>query len=118
MSAILWVLVIGLLIFWWIRLVVRGGHGCCGGGGRNPSRREESPFPRAWTREVDTAVDPVCGMTLDKEAASATRRLAGTTYYFCSDRCAETFDVDPRHHATGPGSPAGDGQRTSAAFNR
>jgi P-type Cu+ transporter len=43
----------------------------------------------------ETAVqhlDPVCGMAVDPRAAAATRDVAGTTSYFCSERCAGQFD--------------------------
>ncbi|MGE5334107.1 MAG: heavy metal translocating P-type ATPase [Nitrososphaerota archaeon] len=36
--------------------------------------------------------DPICGMTFDPEHAAATRTREGTTYYFCSERCAAHFD--------------------------
>jgi Cu+-exporting ATPase len=39
--------------------------------------------------------DPVCGMEIEEGAAAATRNVDGTTYYFCSQRCAEQFDADP-----------------------
>lgn len=42
---------------------------------------------------VPTATDPVCGMEVDPESAAATRRRQGQLYYFCSARCAETFDT-------------------------
>ncbi len=38
-------------------------------------------------------IDPVCGMAIDPESAAATRQRAGETFYFCSTRCAETFDA-------------------------
>src|SRR5919204_3789708 len=43
----------------------------------------------------ETAVDLVCGMTVGKAAASATRTYADQTYYFCSAGCAEAFDGNP-----------------------
>lgn len=43
----------------------------------------------------DTAVDPVCGMTVRKAAAAATRSHEGATYYFCATGCAVAFERDP-----------------------
>ena len=40
-------------------------------------------------------IDPVCGMKFDPATAAATREHDGTTFYFCSLGCAETFDADP-----------------------
>src|SRR5437667_545199 len=37
------------------------------------------------------AIDPVCGMQVEKALAPATLRSAGTTHYFCSDRCRDRF---------------------------
>ncbi len=43
-----------------------------------------------------TAIDPVCGMEIIKDRASATRDDAGRTLYFCSQICVEKYDADPR----------------------
>jgi YHS domain-containing protein len=40
----------------------------------------------------ETAVDPVCGMTVNKASAATSRTADGVTYYFCSTGCAEAFD--------------------------
>jgi Cu+-exporting ATPase len=43
--------------------------------------------------------DPVCGMTVDPATAPATLTYAGTTHYFCSTGCRDTFadDIHPTH---------------------
>ncbi|MFB6157597.1 MAG: YHS domain-containing protein, partial [Haloferacaceae archaeon] len=41
------------------------------------------------------AVDPVCGMDVDPDAAAATVEHAGTRYHFCSAGCAEAFADEP-----------------------
>jgi xanthine dehydrogenase accessory factor len=38
-----------------------------------------------------TAVDPICGMTVDVEGALHSVAIESTTYYFCSAHCRETF---------------------------
>lgn len=43
----------------------------------------------------DTAVDPVCGMTVVKTGAAATSTYKGETYYFCNPNCKTRFDADP-----------------------
>ena len=46
--------------------------------------------------DVETK-DPICGMAVDPEKASATRWRDGETVYFCSPACARRFDeADPR----------------------
>jgi len=43
----------------------------------------------------DTAIDPVCGMTVKKAEAKATSEYKGTTYYFCNPGCKDSFAKDP-----------------------
>jgi P-type Cu+ transporter len=49
-----------------------------------------------------TVQDPVCGMAIDSQQAAATRTRAGTTYYFCSEKCVAQFDqeLDPSQAST------------------
>ncbi len=46
---------------------------------------------------VDTtsAIDPVCGMTVDPVKAKGTAEHGGQTYYFCSPFCVHKFKADP-----------------------
>jgi uncharacterized protein len=39
--------------------------------------------------------DPVCGMTVDRNAGGPTSEHHGRTYYFCSSHCKHTFDESP-----------------------
>jgi YHS domain-containing protein len=43
----------------------------------------------------DTAIDPVCGMTVVKATAKATYDYEGTTYYFCNPGCKDAFVKEP-----------------------
>jgi YHS domain-containing protein len=52
-----------------------------------------SRVPRA-----DTAIDPVCQMTVDMASPACTRVHAGTVYYFCSPGCADAFERDPAQY--------------------
>jgi Cu+-exporting ATPase len=46
--------------------------------------------------EGHSAIDPVCGMTIDPaRAAGGSAVHAGRTYHFCCDGCRETFQRDP-----------------------
>jgi len=62
-----------------------------------------------------TAVDPVCGMTVDPGSALA-RTYEGQTYYFCSEHCARSFDAEPDRFAaeTDSGVAAGPADEASA----
>ena len=60
-------------------------------------RFEKGAKDRPTSESVDNARDPVCGMTVDSANAPA-RTHDGTTYYFCCDGCASTFEADPSHY--------------------
>ena len=51
-------------------------------------RRTSAEQPRT----VATAIDPICGMTVDVENAKYSSVVDGTTIYFCCLRCKETYD--------------------------
>jgi Cu+-exporting ATPase len=42
--------------------------------------------------------DPVCGMMIDRETATARVDLEGQTYYFCSTECRATFEANPERY--------------------
>jgi Cu+-exporting ATPase len=45
--------------------------------------------------EKQSAIDPVCGMSVDPAHAEYRSFQKGDTYYFCSVGCKERFDKDP-----------------------
>jgi YHS domain-containing protein/TusA-related sulfurtransferase len=49
----------------------------------------------AQQKSDDTAVDPVCGMTVKKAEAKATYEYKGATYYFCNPGCKDAFVKEP-----------------------
>ena len=52
---------------------------------------------------VGTAIDPVCGMTVDPATAAGSFAHQGTTYYFCCQGCLTKFRADPPRYLT-PGA--------------
>ncbi|MEX0696976.1 MAG: YHS domain-containing protein, partial [Dongiaceae bacterium] len=42
--------------------------------------------------------DPVCGMDVDPHTAKHRAEYGGRTYYFCSARCRERFEAEPRKY--------------------
>jgi Cu+-exporting ATPase len=42
-----------------------------------------------------TALDPVCGMTIDPAEAAGQADYRGQTYYFCHPSCLERFQAAP-----------------------
>jgi Cu+-exporting ATPase len=45
-----------------------------------------------------TVTDPVCSMTIEDRDAVATVDHGGSTYYFCSQDCAEEFEENPEDY--------------------
>lgn len=45
-------------------------------------------------------VDPVCGMSVDPDAAAASIKFQGRTFMFCSQTCRTRFDADPSRYAS------------------
>jgi Cu+-exporting ATPase len=54
----------------------------------------------------ESAVDPVCGMTVDPATARASAAHDGRTYYFCCPSCQQKFQADPRRYVGGAPAPA------------
>ncbi len=48
---------------------------------------------------ADQVSDPVCGMKIAAAEAVATIEHDGTTYYFCSQDCADAFRESPEDYA-------------------
>ncbi|MHB8614131.1 MAG: YHS domain-containing protein [Candidatus Dormibacteraceae bacterium] len=63
--------------------------------------------PEGHVERHSSAVDPVCGMTVDPEQAECRSFLKGEAYYFCSAGCKETFDRDPGRYIAGAGTSSG-----------
>jgi xanthine dehydrogenase accessory factor len=65
--------------------------------------RRRSAEQIAWEQEAPaappaTAIDPVCGMTVEIATAKATYDYAGTTYYFCCPGCRYSFKQEPERY--------------------
>ena len=59
-------------------------------GEREPTTKEET---------MATVKDPVCGMEIDPTTAAASVEHEGTTYYFCSQSCYDSFVAEPAKYA-------------------
>ena len=65
--------------------------------------REPDRYVDGWTGndpypEAETALDPVCGMTVRLEDAARTATVDGRRYAFCSTACADAFHQDAASH--------------------
>jgi Cu+-exporting ATPase len=49
-----------------------------------------------------SAIDPVCGMTVQPATAAGSSEYQGKTYYFCAMSCLTKFRADPIHYLTPP----------------
>ena len=65
-----------------------------------PAVPEEAAMP---ARE-ETALDPICGMTVVVARARHTAEHGGRTWYFCNPRCRERFLATPERWATAGGA--------------
>jgi YHS domain-containing protein/uncharacterized membrane protein YraQ (UPF0718 family) len=45
-----------------------------------------------------TAIDPVCGMSVEPERAATHREYNSETYYFCGESCAASFEENPARY--------------------
>ena len=53
---------------------------------------------RMDAREPSSAIDPVCGMTVEPSDAAGPFEHRGRTYWFCCDGCLEKFRADPEKY--------------------
>ena len=58
-----------------------------------------------WLTARRGAIDPVCGMAVDR-AKAVTVTVDGTAYYFCSEHCRATFAADTHDAASHAGTHA------------
>jgi len=67
--------------------------------------------PEGGQDSGETALDPVCGMTVKLNAGKPSFEHGGTTWHFCSNGCRTKFEADPGKYLTPrapkPPAPAG-----------
>ncbi len=77
-----------------------------GGLKRNSAAPAPTPdAPSAASPAPATALDPVCGMTVDPTRAAGSFAYAGQTFYFCSKGCLTKFSADPQKFLGGHREP-------------
>lgn len=59
-------------------------------------------FPILEVSNMDTAIDPVCHMTVDMATARFKTEHEGTVYYFCALGCQRAFEQDPEQFLAQP----------------
>ena len=74
--------------------------------GHQVHSRVVATTPGGEMERHESAIDPVCGMSVDPDQAEYRSFQNGETYYFCSAGCKETFDKDHGKYAgRSKGSP-------------
>ncbi|MCG8493000.1 MAG: heavy metal translocating P-type ATPase [Sneathiellales bacterium] len=53
------------------------------------------------TGQKDTAIDPVCGMSVDLNAGKPSYEFDGEIYHFCCAGCRDKFAIDPEFYLSG-----------------
>ena len=60
--------------------------------------------------QAATAIDPVCGMTVQLGIGKPSLKFQGVEYHFCDPGCRQKFAANPQHYLTGehrkPAEPA------------
>ena len=49
-------------------------------------------------KPTNAALDPVCGMTVNRHAAEIEATVQGQRYYFCAEGCRKAFVADPQKY--------------------
>ncbi|MDP1702700.1 MAG: heavy metal translocating P-type ATPase [Aestuariivirga sp.] len=70
------------------------------------SHHEHPNDTMAHSTRTATAIDPVCGMTVDTASAKHKADHKGHTYYFCSAGCKAKFVTDPAKYLEASAKPA------------
>src|SRR5690242_16447360 len=73
--------------------------------------RSQALFPVLSSADA-SAIDPVCGMTVDPATARASTQYKGRPYYFCCPSCLQKFEADPERYLA---KPAGTDHEHAAA---
>ena len=53
-----------------------------------------------------SAIDPVCGMTVDPATAAGSTEYKGRQYFFCSKHCLQVFKAEPERYLSASHKPA------------
>jgi len=79
------------------------GGACCGSG--TAKSAAVTGAAGAQTAALESAIDPVCGMSVEVATTEFTSQYLGQMYYFCSAGCQHSFEKLPEHYLqTGEGS--------------
>jgi P-type Cu+ transporter len=66
------------------------------------TRRPLQMMQPAPVATKDSAIDPVCGMTVEPATAAGSYEYQGKTYHFCATSCLTKFQADPNYYLIPP----------------
>ena len=79
--------------------------GCCGGKPKDTNAAAASVTAATPPAHATTAIDPVCGMSVDVATAKHIHDHDGQTFYFCASNCRTRFAADPARYVAEPAAP-------------
>ncbi len=86
---------------------------CCSHGTQSSpplaATKAANPLHSHVARKDDSAIDPVCGMTVDPHTTRHRSEYQGHTYYFCSSGCREKFAAEAERYLGTTQAPAPEG---------
>jgi P-type Cu+ transporter len=74
---------------------------CCGGA----HHHDHAGMQVEPADAAHSAIDPVCGMTVDPHTTPHKHAYKGRTYYFCAASCRSKFAKEPERYLAGRGAP-------------
>lgn len=105
MQTLIWVLVLGGVLYFIMRIgrgaqMSHGGGGsshaggCCGGHAHDTQAHDTHAAHEEARESLAGQKDPVCGMYVTTDGAHSLTH-DGTNYYFCSEACKAKFEASP-----------------------
>jgi Cu+-exporting ATPase len=82
-------------------------------GGKHHHNHAHEHTERQIAPGSETAIDPVCRMTIEVNGSTPQARYGNERFHFCSEKCQSKFEADPYYYGSGnalnaePVSPAG-----------
>jgi Cu+-exporting ATPase len=62
---------------------------------------QQERYPNPNSKELNMAIDPVCGMEVDEKTTRERATYEGQTYFFCSNDCRDEFQASPEDYIGG-----------------
>ena len=77
---------------------------------------DHAPTEPTGANAAQTAIDPVCGMTVTLKDGTRSEPFGNQTFHFCSEKCQTKFKADPWFYASGKVPPKDHGVAQAAQY--